>query len=122
MKNELTKLLRMVGIFKMNLHRWPKYAAELVGFVNQQGWSVDVSSYYRLKFDSISETNLTLEIVWPAPGQWLTRLQVEMEIKNTLSEDGFNWVIKTKTLPPEKKKTRSFCFIEPTKISRKRSA
>ena len=122
MKNEMTKLLRMVGIFKMNLSRWPQTAAELVGYVHQQGWTVDISSYYMLKFKAVSETALAIEMAWPAPGNWLTRLQVDVQLKNTLPENGFDWVLKTKTLSPEKKKTRSFCFIEPAKTNRKKSA
>lgn len=122
MKNEMTKLLRMVGIFKMNLSRWPKNAAELVGFVNCQGWTVDVSSYYTLKFKPVSETALAVEMAWPAPGNWLTRLRVEIELKNSLPENGFDWTLKTKTLSPEKRKTRSYCFIEPAKVSRRKSA
>jgi hypothetical protein len=122
MKNEMTKLLRMAGIFKMNLSRWPKNAAELVGFVNHQGWTVDVSSYYTLKFKPVSETALAVEMAWPAPGNWLTRLRVEVELKSSLPENGFDWTLKTKTLPPEKRKTRSYCFIEPVKLNRKKSA
>jgi hypothetical protein len=122
MKNEMTKLLRMVGIFKMNLSRWPENAAELVGYVQSQGWTVDISSYYMLKFNSVSETEFAIEMAWPAPGNWLTRLQVDVELKNTLPENGFDWKLKTKTLSPEKKQTRSFCFIEPAKLNRKRSA
>jgi hypothetical protein len=122
MKNEMTKLLRMVSIFKMNLSRWPKNAAELVGFVYQQGWTVDVSSYYTLKFKPVSETALAIEMAWPAPGNWLTRLRAELELKNTLAENGVDWTLKTKTLSPEKRKTRSYCFIEPAKVSRRKSA
>ncbi|HXL74156.1 MAG TPA: hypothetical protein VN963_11095 [bacterium] len=122
MKNEMTKLLRMAGIFKMNLSRWPKNAAELVGFVNRQGWTVDVSSYYTLTFNPVSGTALAVEMAWPAPGNWLTRLRVEIELKNALPENGFDWVLRTKTLSPEKRKTRSYCFIEPAKVSRRKSA
>jgi len=122
MKNEMTKLLRMVGIFKMNLSRWPENAAELVGYVQSQGWTVDISSYYMLKFNAVSETAFAIEMAWPAPGNWLTRLQVDVELKNTLPENGFDWALKTKALPAEKKKTMSFCFIEPAKLNRKRSA
>jgi hypothetical protein len=122
MKNELTKLLRMVGIFKMNHSRWPKNAAELVGYVHQEGWTLDVSTYYTLHFKAVSETALAIEMAWPAPANWLTRLQVDVELKSTLPENGFDWTLKTKALPAEKKKTRSFCFIEPIKLNRKRSA
>jgi hypothetical protein len=123
MKNEMTKLLRMISIFKMNLSRWPKNAAELVGYVHQQGWTVDVSSYYTLKFKPVSETALSIEMAWPAPGNWLTRVRTEMELKNTLPENGFDWVLKTKTLSPEKRKTTSYCFIQPTpRLARRKSA
>ena len=122
MKNEMTKLLRMVGIFKMNLSRWPENAAELVGYVQSQGWTVDISSYYMLKFNSVSETAFAIEMAWPAPGNWLTRLQVDVELKNALPENGFDWTLKTKALPAEKRKTKSFCFIEKNPVQRKRSA
>ena len=122
MKNNISKLLRMAGIFKMTLNRWPQNAAELVGFVNHQGWTVDVSTYHTLTFKSFSETGLAVEMSWPAPGNWLTRLRVEMELKSELPETGFDWVLKTKTLPPVKRKTRSFCFIESALGARRRSA
>jgi hypothetical protein len=122
MKNEITKLLRMAGIFKMDLNRWPKSAAELVGFVHQQGWTVDVSSYHTLKFKRVSDTALAVEMTWPAPGNWLTRLRADIELKSNLPENGFDWTLKTKTLSPEKRKTRSFCFIEKNPVQRKRSA
>jgi len=122
MKNNISKILRMASIFKMNVHRWPKNAAELIGFVHQQGWTVDVSSYYTLTFETFSENTFAMDMTWPAPGNWLTRLRVEVELKNTLPENGFDWVLKTKTLSPEKRKTRSYCFIEPAKVSRRKSA
>lgn len=122
MKNNISKILRMVGIFKMNVQRWPKNAAELVAFVNHQGWTVDVSSYYTLTFKAFSETAFAMDMAWPAPGNWLTRLRVEVELKNALPENGFDWSLKTKTLPPEKRKTRSYCFIQPVKLNRKKSA
>lgn len=122
MKNEMTKLLRMAGIFKINLSRWPKNAAELVAYVNSQGWTVDVSSYHTLKFKRVSETALSVEMTWPAPGNWLTRLRADIELKSDLPENGFDWSLKTKTLSPEKRKTRSYCFVEKNPVQRKRSA
>jgi hypothetical protein len=122
MKNNLMKLLRMVGIFKMTLKRWPQSAAELVAFVNHQGWSVEVSSFHTLTFKPFSETALAVDMAWPAPGDRLSRLRMEMELKTPSSESGFDWSIKTKNLPPLKRKTKRFCLVPPNQLSRKKSA
>jgi hypothetical protein len=119
---DLNKLIRMVGIFKMEGGRWPQSAAELVGFVSNKGWTVDVSSFHTLTFKSLSPVKVALEMAWPAPGQWLSCLKVEVEEVSLAGQDHLHFVEHHQPLPPQKRQTRSYCFIEKNSVQRQKSA
>ena len=119
---DLNKLIRMVGIFKMEGGRWPQSAAELVGFVTAKGWSVDVSSFHTLTFQNLSSVKVAVEMAWPAPGQWLSCLKVEVEEVSLAGQDHLHFVEHHQPLPPRKRQTQSFCFIEKNPRQRQKSA
>lgn len=124
MTNNTEKILRMVGIFKMTFNRWPQTAVELTGFVEEKGWSLELDSYHTLTFQSASHRFLSIDMSWRGPCDWISRSRMEIELSESQSigADHLNWTVKTKTLPPMKRKARSYCLVEPKQLLRRKSA
>jgi hypothetical protein len=119
---DLNKLIRMVGIFKMDRAQWPSSAAELIRFVERKGWTVDISTFHTLTFKTLSPGKVAVEMAWPAPGNWLSCLKVEVEEISVLGQDNLHFAEHHQPQPPRKRETRSFCFIEKTQTVRRKSA
>lgn len=119
---DLNKLIRMVGIFKMDRAQWPANAAELVRFVEGKGWTVDISTFHTLTFKTLSPVKVALDMAWPAPGQWLSCLKVEVEEVSIQGQDHLHFVEHHQPQPPRKRETRTFCYIEKDQSPRKKSA
>ena len=124
MKNSIEKILRMVGVFKMAFNRWPQTAVELMGFAEERGWELDLSTYHTLTFQSRSGLFLWIDMSWRGPCDWISRSRMEIELAESqpIGADHLNWTVKTKTLPSLKKKARSYCLLETSALSRRKSA
>jgi hypothetical protein len=123
MRNSIEKILRMVGIFKMAFNRWPQTAVELMGFAEERGWELDLSSYHTLTFQGRSHSYLWIDMSWRGPCDWISRSRVELELAgDAFRGDHLHWTVKTKTLPSIKRKARSYCWVEPKVLLRRKSA
>ncbi|HEY5039378.1 MAG TPA: hypothetical protein VIJ93_09930 [bacterium] len=105
----LTRVLMMAGIFRLDQGRWPQTAVELMGFTEEKGWNLDLSPYHTLTFQTDEWRCLVLEVSRMAEGDWLTRERIDVEPYFFEGNESMPLRIQSKVLPPQKAERRFFC-------------
>src|SRR5579885_1798414 len=75
----LSKVLMMAGIFRLDEGRWPESAVELLRFTERKGWNLDLSPYHTLTFKTDSWRCLVVEVSRLTEGDWVSRERIDME-------------------------------------------
>src|SRR5271170_4665870 len=75
----LSKILMMAGIFRLDEGRWPQSASELLHFTEKKGWSLDFSPYHTLTFTIDAWRCLIVEVSKRVEGDWLELERIDVE-------------------------------------------
>lgn len=109
----LSRVLMMSGIFRLDEGRWPQSAAELAGFTERKGWFMDFSPYHTLTFQTDAWRCLVVEVSKLIEGDWLELERIDVE--PYFFERGGDFTvplrIRTQKLLPRKIHTRNYCSL-----------
>ncbi len=120
----LSRVLMLAGIFRLDHGRWPKTAAELAEFAEQKGWGLDLSPYYTLTFETDAWRCLIVEVARLTEGNWVTRERIDIEpyFFEQGDQHSIPLRIQSQVLPPQKIEAKSYCSLEEAEASKKISA
>jgi hypothetical protein len=109
----LSKILMMAGIFRLDEGRWPQSASELAAFVERKGWSLDFSPYHTLTFKTDAWRCLVVEVAKRAEGDWLELERIDVE--PYFFERGGNQTVplrmRAQKLPARKMENKNYCSL-----------
>ena len=109
----LSKILMMAGIFRLDEGRWPQSAAELAGFTDRKGWSLDFSPYHTLTFRTDAWRCLVVEVSRLSEGDWVLRERIEVEpyFFDQAGNQSMPLRIQSRALPAQKVEVRTYCSL-----------
>jgi hypothetical protein len=109
----VSKILMMAGIFRLDEGRWPQSASELAAFVERKGWSLDFSPYHTLTFRTDAWRSLIVEVSRLSEGDLVTRERIDVEpyFFERAGNQSMPLRIQTQALPPQKAEVRNYCSL-----------
>lgn len=108
----LSKVLMLAGIFRLDEGRWPESAVELLRFTEKKGWNLDLSPYHTLTFKTDPWRCLVVEVSRLSEGDWVSRERIDTE--PYFFESGMDGSIplriRSRALPSQRIEAKSFCW------------
>ncbi len=113
-QNDLSDILSLTGIFRLEKGGWPLHAAELQGFALGLNRSLDFRAFHRFRFLSVNPHEVILEFWVRSPhSPWARRTQARVfltpEIETT--SDTLPLSVTLSHLPLQMVEEKSFCLI-----------
>jgi hypothetical protein len=113
-QNDLSDILSLTGIFRLEKGGWPLHAAELQGFALGLNRSLDFRAFHRFRFQAVNANEVLLEFWVRFPhSPWARRTQARVFLtpEKTISGDTLPLSVTLSHLSLQKVEDKSFCLI-----------